>query len=630
MAESKLRWKIWLKRLLLSSCGLVLFSSPFMPGVAQPNSSLESPPERAHPIRLEDFPNVHSYDLGSTSLTQTGVPSLWATMPFILNGTLAIPAGSGPFPVVLLLHGRHPGCHFQNANTPSPWPCRTGTETRFDQGFAYLAQALAEAGYLAVAPNLNAAYANAYGANPGNRSDLTDARVLQIIAAHWQSLVAAQTEESASFPVSLQGKIDLGQVALLGHSLGGGAAVLSLQEQSSPFRNPEFGPVRALVLVSPTPSRAIESHPAAYQLPDIPTSIVVGGCDRDIYDFSSLYYFETANRDPTRQTPVMALLLAGANHNFFNPAVDQDDYYRQPDKPALCNPQQSDLRLSRVDQEDFLVQHTLDFFAHTVGKPDQSAKVELSEGISDWTSSETLYGFPGLVNLAPPSDHRQILFDPSQTQAFPVWPHASDAISVLVCQAFQPCHGDSPRHPPFPSVLYISWDETGGRLRFPVPAEIDVNTSHHLQLRLASPSSVRDSRSASGFAVVMQDEAGQAVRVEVSSSTPALQQFPSGPGQGAGNALTYPSTVDIPLLQFRGVDPGHLAAVELIFDPGSAGNLILAGVEFVDHGGARQFVTDRRPDVPSAAASEFSPAHRVETDNVPLLTSPPSAYGPPK
>ena len=62
-------------------------------------------------------------------------------MPYRLQGILAIPPGEGPFPVVVVLHGRHSGCHFADEPTPSQWPCPAGTETRFDQGFAYLAQA---------------------------------------------------------------------------------------------------------------------------------------------------------------------------------------------------------------------------------------------------------------------------------------------------------------------------------------------------------------------------------------------------------------------------------------------------------------------------------------------------------
>ena len=78
-----------------------------------------------------------------------------------------------------------------------------------------------------------------------------------------------------------------------------------------------FPPSKLCCWLAPPPAARLEQEPWAYALPDIPTSIVVGGCDRDIYDLSSLYYFETANTHPNRETPVVSLLVPGANHNFF-------------------------------------------------------------------------------------------------------------------------------------------------------------------------------------------------------------------------------------------------------------------------------------------------------------------------
>ncbi len=615
MAKTQASWQFRVIGLLLSGFSMVLGAAPAARGMPHPLAVLAPPPEGASASRLGQFSLVHSYDLGPALLTQTGVPSRWETMPFTLNGTLAIPPGSGPFPIVLLLHGRHPGCHFQDTRAPSPWPCPAGAETRFDQGLAYLAQALAESGYLAVAPNLNGAYANAYGATSDNRNDVTDARLQQIIAAHWQALTAATAGESDSFPVSLRGEIDLSRVALIGHSRGGGAAVSMVGQQSRLFSQAEPGAVRALLLVSPTPSRAIATHPAAYQLPDIPTSIVVGGCDRDIYDLSSLFYFETANRDFTRQTPVVALLLPGANHNFFNPSIAEDDYYRQPDHPALCNPQQSALRLSRVDQEDFLVQYARDFLAHTLGNPRQSDRSKLLHALAP-ERSDTLYGFPVVSNVTPPSDHRYGFFNPTPTKNSPAVPYASGEVLYSFCPDLQPCPHALPRRPAFPSVLHISWQESGGHLQFRLPAALDLNHFEYLQIRLASPPTPSGAAAGDGFAVVMRDQAEQAVRVEIPGTTGALGTVPFSPSPDGAPALAYPSTLTIPLLQFRGLDFQRLTAIDFIFDPGTTGTLMLAGIELVNQPAADIPVTRPWPNVPAAAASEFWPVHREGIGNV--------------
>jgi hypothetical protein len=211
--------------ILCGSIVIATLSLGICPVLARPHSALEPPPNQNILPRLDSSPNLQSYNLGNATLIQPGVSSSWQEMPYSLNGTLGIPQGEGPFPVVLLLHGRHPGCHFVEETNPSPWPCPPGTETRFDQGLAYLAQALTKAGYLTLAPNLNAAYANAYGATAENRTNLVEVRSQQIIDAHLESLSDAHRGGSADFIASLEGKANLNQLAIIGHSLGGGIAV---------------------------------------------------------------------------------------------------------------------------------------------------------------------------------------------------------------------------------------------------------------------------------------------------------------------------------------------------------------------------------------------------------------------
>jgi dienelactone hydrolase len=510
-------------------------------------------------------------------------------MPYALNGTLGIPEGDGPFPVVLLLHGRHPGCHFVDSMTPSPWPCPAGTETRFDQGFAYLAQALAEAGYLVLIPNMNAAYANAYGVTARNRTDLAEARSLQMLTAHLRQLRAAHQGESVNFPVPLRGIADLSQLAILGHSMGGGAAVLAArQTPASPAPGATHSPVdrarvapKALLLVSPTPSRSAERDPNAYQLPDLPTGLIAGGCDRDIFDLSSLYYYETAAADLARRTPVAALLLPGANHNFFNAAVSQDDYYRRPDHNSLCSPQQSPLRLSRVDQETFLVDYALAFLELTLdhGKPRQPDPDWLSLPFPAPRSGE-LFGVPVLTNISVPNAYRQILFEVNDAEFAPNQPTIIGDVKVEPCLAFQPCDQGVHRYPQFPAALQVTWDQAGGHLRFPLSSPFPMEDVDQLRLRVATIPT-QASVAPSNFAIVLRDQPGQAVRVEVPGAYPVLRQFSPDADDSGDRVLVYPSWVTIPAAQFGGIDWSSLSSVDIVFDPGTHGSLYLAQIEIV-------------------------------------------------
>jgi hypothetical protein len=357
----------------------------------------------------------------------------------------------------------------------------------------------------------------------------------------------------------------------------------SLEEPGQLSNGDKFPPVQALLLVSPTPSRSMETEPQAYELPDVPTGIVVGGCDRDIYDLSSLYYFETANHDLDRQTLVSALLVPGANHNFFNAAVQQDDYYRRPDNDLLCSPQQSILRLSRVEQETFFVQHALDFLAPLL-EPSSRQNASSNRSRADIASNlssrflDLSSKFLALRNWVTPSSHRQIVFQVREALAHADGPVASGDVVLQTCPSFQPCGGEFSRMPGFPSVLQVDWSPGGGSLSFSIPPNIDLTHAHSLQLRVAPGSELQSLPTQDGFAVVLREYSGQAVRVEIPASTPALYRFPAARLRDDESQLAYPSLVTIPLRQFRGVALSEVSTLELVFDPDTVGSVYLAEI----------------------------------------------------
>ncbi len=533
-------------------------------------------PSRELTLELARYPNLRLYDLGTTTLSQVGVSQEFQTMPVPLTGVIGFPSGAGAWPLVVILHGRHGGCHFA-AEGASQWPCPPGTETRYDLGFAYLAQVLTEAGYGVLIPNLNGAFTNTFGAMPETRNQLADQRSQQIINHHLTRLAAADRHGATDFGLSVQGRVDWTTLAMVGHSMGGGAAALSaLNRQDN--RSPEaiaggMGLVAALVLISPTRSQAIARQPEAYQLADVPSVVLLGGCDRDIFDLSSLYYFETADQDAHRRTPAAAVVLVGANHNFFNVAVGEDDYYRRADNGALCHPQRSRQRLSRVAQETFLTQYILDYLAAAL-PPDSQPDAYLPLGLApDRPAPGQLYTLPVLTNLAVPGESRYIVFRAGRG---PDLHHASPNLSLTLCQPFSPC-GNIPRpQPQFPAILKIHWHSPGQSLRFPL-SQPDVSPYDSLQLRLAAEAT--PTSSSPPLAIVLHDQAGRATRVDIPTSAPALLSL--GPTTAPSNVPVYPTALRIPLAQFQGVELKELAAVELVFDIAAPGTVHLATVEFV-------------------------------------------------
>ena len=530
-------------------------------------------------VDLRRYGNLQTYDLGLLSLEQTGVEPELATMPVPLTGVIGLPPGDGPRPWVLLIHGRHGGCHFA-VHGPSQWPCE---DPPYDQGLAYLAQGLVEAGFGVMVPNLNAAFSTTYGATPERRNTLADQRSQVILDAHLSRLAVAHRGGNSGFGADLTaqiiGRVDWERLGMVGHSMGGGAAALNaLTRQDRPSSTQianGLGPLAALLLVAPTRSQPLTHWPEVYQLADVPTAVVLGGCDRDITDFSSLYYAETAAQDAHRTTPVAVVMPLGANHNFFNAAVREDDYYRRPDHPTLCNPQQSRQRLSRVAQETWLTRYSQAFFTaifEAAAAPDTNLALAAHQ-----PAPAQIAQVPVITHLVWPAAQRHRLFAATDTAAdWQTAPRheASADLALTLCPAFAPC-GNLPRpQPQFPSLLRLRWATPTEFLRVPIP-QGDFRGFSALQLRLvADPSS-----STPSLAVILRDQAGAAARVEIPPTTPALYAFDASNRSAA--LPTYPTAIRIPLAQFQGVDLSALASLDLILDTAPQGTLSLSAIDLL-------------------------------------------------
>jgi dienelactone hydrolase len=546
-------------------------------GAALPVQSLAPPPILTPD--LANFPRVQPYDIGVITITQPGVAAPFHTMPIPLTGAIAVPDGPGPFPWVVLLHGRHPGCHFADGGD-SQWPCPPGSETRYDWGLAYLAQGLAEAGYGVLVPNLNGAFTDTYGATAANRSALADQRSGQIIDAHLSRLGAAHRGDTGDFGISLVGQVDRSKLAIVGHSMGGGAAALvalTQQDAMSSWVAAGLGPPSALVLVAPTRSQPVAEYPDVFRLPDIPTAVLMGGCDRDIFDFSSLYYLETARQDPRRTTPALGVLLWGANHNFFNAAVAPDDYYRQPNQGDLCDPQRSPHRLSRVIQEATLRQYVTDFLQVVWSEPADRPPLASLGLAPDRPAPAHYQGLAITTTLVLPATHRFTLFN-AEDSLPDYLPQSTPGLTLRLCPSFAPC-GDRPRpYPQFPSALALDWATPVERLHFPLPTT-DVSAFDSLELRLAAEHSSTTSGVTLGL--ILQDQRGRAVRVDIPPTAPALRQMPQAVSPGQSATPTYPTALRVPLGQFRGVDLSALDSLTLVLGENSPGRLYLSSIEFV-------------------------------------------------
>jgi dienelactone hydrolase len=273
------------------------------------------------------------YDLGVRLFRQPGLSGKFARMPIRLWGTIAAPADPGPHPVIVVAHGSHPD------NCPGEygtWPC-FAREQRNDLGLRYLVRALARSGFVAFAPDVNAAHTGGWG-EVANGERL---RFGQIVDATLAEIARAGRGASARLGIPLEGKPDLTRLGLLGHSRGG----LNVLDWGRAKRT-----VRSVFLLAPF-------HDPKQRIADVPATVLLGLCDGDTGLAGAKYV--TAARGTARTTPVYQLTLAGANHNYYNQTLARLRADDAPAGRASCSPAK---RLAASAQQAFLARVAVDHF----------------------------------------------------------------------------------------------------------------------------------------------------------------------------------------------------------------------------------------------------------------------------
>ena len=227
---------------------------------------------------------------------------LWGfdTTALPLNGQVWYPAGDGPFPLVLMVHGNHKGVE------PS------------EIGYAYLGEHLASHGYLAV--SVDESFLNI-----GFPFGLAGAPEMPVRA--WLLLKHLQQWRAwnAAPGTPFYGRVDLDRVALLGHSRGGEAVVHAaalnthLYPPVSNAAQPDafgFG-IRAVVAIAPSDGyyrpggRPLTLGGADYLL-------LQGGHDGDVTTIMGVKQYQRVQFDANPAGFKALVYLYRANHGQFN------------------------------------------------------------------------------------------------------------------------------------------------------------------------------------------------------------------------------------------------------------------------------------------------------------------------
>ncbi len=540
-----------------------------------------------------ELPTAVPYNLGETTIIQDRFPEndSFRNMPVRLNGIIAAPTGGdGSYPVVVIFHGTHHGCPELEGGVDR-WPCDPELEQSNYQGFAYLVEALAAEGYVALAPNFNAE--NTFGFGEGMPGE----RLSQLLELHMGALAEAAAGGPNDFGVALEGRADMSRLAFFGHSRGGEAASwltnnqgLALPDAAETFG---YGPVEGLLLLAPAP---IFTLPAASRVSQV---VILPACDGDVMNQEGQLFYEGARLDPGQEQWALSVWLEQANHNAFNQILGPDmiGFNNRPDCAELLAPE---------DQRQFLTDIGLTFLTTIFSDDPQGVEEALSRlGMNPTTlAQDSLFGQPARMMTLAEAAHRRPLLVPATAEELATnlagGAVEADGLTTFFCEegyftpamrpGSEPCKRVNIVIPGNPAMVVVSWEESGATLRFALPeAAGDLSGFTTISLRAAvdPTSSLNASGSYQSFSVRLTASSGASAIVQTRPSEPALV-FPSGLVEeddifegGLFTGRVPMTTIRLPLSDFGGVDLTQINEVALLFDQAPTGSLFLGDIEMV-------------------------------------------------
>lgn len=224
-----------------------------------------------------------------------------------LNGRVWYPEGQGPFPLALIVHGNHMMSDFS------------------DGGYAYLGELMASRGFIFVSIDenfLNGGVVNLFDGFSGEN----DARAW-VMLEHLRQWEAWNNDPENPF----YKKVDMENIALLGHSRGGEAAAVAAVFNRLPCY-PDAAEkvfdynynIRAVAAIAPIDGQYEPSLKPA-ELTDTNYFVLHGTHDGDVTSFDGMSFYERMRFTPGSSWFKSALYIYRANHGQFNSSWGDSD-----------------------------------------------------------------------------------------------------------------------------------------------------------------------------------------------------------------------------------------------------------------------------------------------------------------
>lgn len=479
--------------------------------------------------------NVYCYDLGEGTLTQ-GTREI----PYRMQGVIGVPEGQNR-PVVIFLHGAH--------------PIQSAAENRYDLGFSYLVDQLADAGYLALSMNVGINYSFENGEPNGCQ------RTVQVVEQQSALLKQAIEGKNGIFPCDLKNKGDLNQVILVGHSRAG-YDIFEVADQT------ELLGIQGLISAAPSLVSPLSGAPV-----DVPAGIIIPQYDGDVTSLDGGTLFDQLENTSQRSSGTDLIYLENGNHGGFSTALVRPDPFADRDMlPLVMEPEK---------QQAFFSAYVMDF-----------VKTVLATGITPLETVATLpeqyAGYPIMARVDAGGDvlYRAAVGSVANLQT-------TDAVAegVNACSTLDHTAGSFRIPGSFMQydLTRIRWEKAGSTVTIPVSA--DLRQASYLQMDLAQDSGDERNRQQDQImSVTLRDAKGREASMKVAAGTPALTwqegTVESIPVTGEDSFLQYSTFTPLGSVRlnpedFNGVDLGQITQIVLTFDQPS-GSIMLREVQSVE------------------------------------------------
>jgi len=533
------------------------------------------------------------YNFGDTAFQPTDFPG-----PVELRASIHYPANlpGGPYPVIVLLHGRHATC-FKGNTQLLQWPCTDNGSAPIPsfQGYDYFSEVLASNGYVVVSVS-----ANGVNAVDNTVFDLGAFARAELMQKHLDILKTFNTTGGAPFGTKFVGKLDLTRVGTMGHSRGG-EGVVSHYALNNDLGAP-YG-IKAVFPLAPTDfNRSVVNNAAL--------NVMLPYCDGDVVDLQGVHFYDDVRYNvPGDNAPKHYELIMGANHNFFNTiwspgssvfpgAVDDwTKFVPGGNSDSHCGGSKTNQRLTEAQQRATGLAYMSAFFRAYVGGETQFMPL-LTGDAPPPASAQNNNLF---VSYHAPANRRLDVNRLLNATNLTTNTLGGAAIQTAL-SPYELCGGDAPQpqrciaeannaQQPHTtpsarsslrgmSQLKTGWNDLTGNYRNNIPAALgNVSGFQAVQFRVSvNFADVRNLAGlASDFRVVLTDAANNSASVRVSDVSGALF-FP--PGEVLAVPKVVLNTVRVPLSAFSGVNLNAVRSVQFTFNERLQGGILITDVAF--------------------------------------------------